>query len=122
MATPNKIIEYVDGIKVNSYGEEEKFHWICDLDGMVKRIVMQQDEGVNYKYPNDMDSQLLIPAPFEGIYAKYIIAMIDLNNKEFTAYNNAVAVFTTQFEEYKKAYIREHMPKSAGGYKNVMGW
>ena len=121
MATPNKVIEYVDGIKPNAYGEEEKFRWLCDLDGMVKRIVMQDENGVDYKYPKDMDTQLLIPHPFEGVYAQYLITMIDLCNKEYNAYNNSAAAFETKFSEYKKAYIREHMPKSAGGYRNVMG-
>lgn len=121
MATPNKVIEYVDKVKVNAYGEEEKFQWLCDLDGMVKRLVMQDEEGVSYEYPRDMDSHLLVPAPFEGVYALYLEAMIDFYNKEYTRYNNVMLMFNAKFDEYKKAYIREHMPKSAGGYRNVMG-
>lgn len=121
MATANKVIEYLDGIKPNAYGSEEKFRWLCDLDGMVKRIVMQEAEGVDYQYPRDMDRQLLIPHPFEGLYAQYLSTMIDLSNKDFNAYNNNAEVFETKFAEFKKAYIREHMPKSHGGYRNVMG-
>lgn len=119
MATPNKIIEYVNRVKANVYGEEEKFHWLCDLDGMVKRIVMQEAEGVTYAYPQDMDTQLLIPPPFEGVYALYLQAMIALHNKDYNEYNNALMVFDTKFSEYKKAYIREHRPKSAGVIKVV---
>jgi hypothetical protein len=120
MATPNKVIEYLDRVKANAYGEEEKFRWICDLDGMVKRIVMQEEGGVDYQYPKDMDSQLLIPAPFEGVYAHYLEAMIDLCNRDYNAYNNAAAVFETKFSEFKKAYIRENMPKDHGYYRGVM--
>lgn len=119
MATPNKVIEYVNHIKANAFEEEEQFQWLCDLDGMVKRIVMQEEEGVDYRYPEDMDTHLLIPHPFEGVYALYLQAMISLHEKNYNDYNNAVLVFDTKFDEYKKAYIREHRPKSAGGFKVV---
>lgn len=121
MATPNKIIEYVDKVKPNAYGDEEKFQWLCEVDGMVKRLVMQEEESVQISYPDDMDSQLLVPHPFDVVYALYLQGMIDLANKEYNSYNNTMMVFNTKFDEYKKAYLREHMPKSAGGYKNVMG-
>ena len=117
MATPNKVIEYVNHVKVNAFEEEEKFHWLCDLDGMVKRVVMQDGESVDYRYPQDMDTQLLIPHPYEGLYALYLQAMISLNEKNYNDYNNALLAFDTQFAEYKKLYIREHRPKSAGGFK-----
>ena len=117
MATANKVIEYVDHVKINAFAEEEKFRWLCDLDGMVKRIVMQEEEGVDYAYPADMGTQLLIPPPFEGVYALYLQAMISLHEKNYNDYNNALLVFETKFNEYKKAYIRKHRPKSAGGYR-----
>lgn len=121
MATINKVIEYVDRVKPNAYDEEEKFQWLCDLDGRVKQVVMQESEGVGYQYPKDMDTPLLIPAPYEGVYALYMEAMIDYHNREYNNYNNSMLMFNTQYEEYKKAYIREHEPKSSGSYKNVMG-
>ena len=119
--TPNKVIEYVDKVKPNAYDDEVKFQWLCDLDGMVKRLVMQEEEGVDYKYPEDMDTHLLVPAPFDGIYAQYLEVQIDFRNKEYTSYNNSATIFNSTFEDYKKAYIRENMPKSYGGFKNVMG-
>jgi hypothetical protein len=121
MATANKIIEQVDKVKPNAYGEEEKFRWLCDLDGMVKRVVMQEAEGVDYSYPADMDTQLLIPHPWEGAYVQYLMAKIDFHNKDYNAYNNAALVFDATFSEYKKAFIRENMPKSSGGFRNVVG-
>lgn len=119
MTTINKVIEYVDGVKPNTFDEEQKFRWICDLDGMVKRLVFQDREGVSYQYPDDLDTQLLIPPPFENIYALYMEAQIDFHNREYAAYNNSAVMFDSQFEEYKKAYIRDNMPKGAGTFKNI---
>lgn len=121
MATANKVIEYVDRLKPNAYGEEEKFQWLCDLDGMIRRVVMQEDDGVDYRYPADMDTPLLVPHPWEDIYSQYMITKIDLNNRDYNSYNNNALVFDSTFSEFKKAYIRDHMPKGHGTYRNA-GW
>ena len=67
--TPNKAIEIVDRLKPNPYSEEDKLRWINELDGMVQRLVIQTDNVTRYVYPEDMDKELLIPAPFENLYA-----------------------------------------------------
>ena len=64
-----------------------------------------------------MDTQLLVPHPWESIYAMYLEAQIDLQNKDYEDYNNAVLVFNDRLDEYKRAYIREHRPKSAGSIR-----
>lgn len=119
MHTVNKVIEYVDRVKPNAYGEEEKYRWLSELDGMVRRVVMQEPEVSPYRYPDDGDTELLVPYPFNEVYPLYMMAMIDLHNKEYAAYNNSVMTFNTKLDEYKKAYIREHLPKSAGYQRNI---
>lgn len=106
--TANKAIEIVDSLKPNSYDEEAKLRWINDLEGMVKRLVIQDKEFTPYEYPGDMDKELLVPAPFDNVYVLYLEAMIDFYNKEYGNYNNSVAMFEANFTEYKKAYIREN--------------
>ena len=115
--TPNKVIEYVDRVKHNAYGPEEKFAWLSGLDGMIRRVVMQEDGAVAYSYPDDADCDLLVPYPFDDIYSLYMQAKIDFYNKEYDDYNNATAVFQERFDEFKKAYIRENMPVSSGAVK-----
>lgn len=121
MTTPNKVIEYVDKVKINAFDQEEKFQWLRELEGMVKRQVMQDTEGVMLEYPDDLDSPLLVEQPWDSVYALYLEAMIDFHNKEYTSYNNTILLFNTKFEDYKKAYIRAHRPKRAGTFRNVMG-
>lgn len=106
--TPNKAIEIIDSLRPNAYGEEQKLSWISDLDGMVKRLVIQESEFVPYSYPEDMDRELLISAPFESLYSLYLETMINYYNREYGNYNNSAAMFEARFTEYKKAYIREH--------------
>jgi hypothetical protein len=117
MATPNKVIEHVDKVKINAYDPEDKFHWLSELDGMIRCVVMQEEGAFAYSYPDDGDRDLLVPYPFDNIYPLYLIAMISLHNREYNNYNNEIQVFNTRFEEYKKAYIRENIPKSSGRVK-----
>lgn len=109
--TPNKAIEIIDRLKPNSYSEEDKLRWINEIDGMVQRLVVQSDEIKKYSYPEDMDKELLIPAPFENVYPLYLEAKIDYQNREYANYNNSATMFEAEYSEYKKAYIREHQAK-----------
>jgi hypothetical protein len=109
--TPNKVIESVDNKKPNAYDEETKFAWINELDGMVKKLVFQEENPMPYVFPNDLDKELLIPYPFDNLYDLYLESMIDYYNKEYANYNNSAMMFESRFSEYKKSYIREHRVK-----------
>ena len=115
--TISKIIERVDRERPNAFDEESKFRWITDFEGMVCRVVMQMEEPVGYEYPADMDRELLIGEPWGRLYALYLEAMIDYHNREYNNYNAVMTMFNSEFEEYKKAYIREVMPLSAGNIR-----
>ena len=119
MVTINKIIEQVDEVILNTFDEEMKFHWLANLDGQISRLVLQSEEPVVYEYPKDMDRNLLVDAPFDGIYAMYLEAQIHLHNREYDDYNNAAMVYSSLLDEYKKWYIRENRPKSAGNFYNI---
>ena len=135
--TPNKAIERIDKLRPNPYSEEDKLRWINELDGQVKTLVFQWNEKYiqeleskrksgeiteeeykklidktkEYSYPEDLDKELLIPAPFENLYCLYLEANIDYHNREYKNYNNTARMFEAQFSEYKKAYIREHQAR-----------
>lgn len=109
--TPNKVIEDVDSIRPNAYDDKIKLSWINELDGMVTRLVLQEDSYTDYVYPQDLEKELIIPSPFDNVYKLYVEAMIDYHNREYENYNNSVMMFDTRFNEYKKAYIREHSAK-----------
>lgn len=106
--TPNKAIEIIDRLKPNIYTDEDKLRWINELDGMVQRLVMQKDKITQYSYPEDMDRELLIPAPYDDSYTLFLEAKIDYYNREYGNYNNSATMFEAQFSEYKKDYIRHN--------------
>ena len=109
--TPNKAIEIIDRLKPNAYSDEDKLRWINELDGMVQKLVFQNGTITQYSYPEDMDRELLVIAPFDDVYTLFLEAKIDYHNREYANYNNSAMMFESQFTEYKKAYIREHPAK-----------
>lgn len=119
--TINKAIEQVDGIVLNTFDTEAKFHWIANLDGMIARVVMGMAEPVSYEYPKDMDKPLLVWEPFEDIYELYLQAMIDFHNREYDNYNNSMLMFNERLEDYKAWYIREYGYGGAKNFRNVFG-
>lgn len=106
--TPNKAIEKVDRLKPNSYSEEDKLGWINELDGMVQRLVFQSDTVKEYVYPNDLETELLVPAPYDDVYTLFLEAKIDYYNREYGNYNNSAMMFEAQYNEFKKDYIRHN--------------
>lgn len=102
----NKVIERIDAIRPNSYSEEIKLAWINDFEETVQKTVMLSPEIRTLSYPEDMETELLITAPYDNLYCFYLESMIDYYNREYSNYNNSVLMFETRFTEYKKAYIR----------------
>ena len=108
---PTKAIETVDKLKPNAYSDEDKLRWINELEGMAQRLVIQAEKIKQLSYPEDMDTELLIPAPFDDVYTLFLEAKIDYYNREYEDYNSSALMFEEQYKEYRKWYIREHPAK-----------
>lgn len=120
MATMNSVIEYVDRVKPNAYGNDEKYRWINTLEGLVSREVLN-DDAPEYNLPDDADTPLLVPVPYDDIYHLYVSAMIDFYNREYTEYNNTIMMFQERLEQYKVWYLRSGQGHRPLNFRNVMG-
>ena len=118
MATVNRVTAYIDRVKPNVYTDEDKFNWISTLEGLVAREVMGE-EGPEYEFPKDVDTELMVPSPFDDIYQLYVGAMIDFHNREYDQYNNTAAMFEERLEQFKAWYIRNNPSCNRVNFKNV---
>ena len=118
-----KIIEAINGIdslKHNTYTESDKVQWLSRLDNMVKKHIIDTHERVEdvifygYDESTDTSTELLVPAPYDEVYLRWMEAQIDYHNGEYKKYNNAIIMFNKAFEEYQAYYNRNHMPLSHG--------
>lgn len=111
-------ISHIDSIKPNRYTQVEKIKWLSTLDGLIKREIIDTHEGgenvsfAGYDDVSDLTSELLVPAPYDDMYLKWLETQIDYANGEYNKYNNTAMAFNTVLESYKKYYNRTHKPIS----------
>ena len=113
-------ISKVDALKPNTYTPEDKIDWLSTLDHRVKTQIIdahQHNDPIffyGYDSISDQETELLVPAPFDEMYLRWLEAMIDYHNSDDDRYNNAIILFNNAYEGYKKHYTRTHMPISKG--------
>ena len=110
-------INRVDTIKPNSYKQSEKVDWLSTLDGIIKSEIIDTHEGgeaivfEGYDANTLLDTELLVPAPYDDIYIRWLEARIDYANGEYGKYNNSLTAYNDAYDLYARYYNRKHMPK-----------
>ena len=113
-------ISKIDSLKYNTYSQEDKVDWLSRLDWMVKRQIVDTHEGgqavffTGYDADTDLHTVLLIPAPFDEIYLRWLEAQIDYTNGEMDKYNASIIMYNTAYEAFENYYNRNHMPVKKG--------
>ena len=120
-----EVISKVDALKPNTYTTEDKVGWLSNLDARVKTQIIDTHRHrepiffYGYDPSLDMDTELIVHAPYDDMYLRWLEAMIDYHNSEDDRYNNAITLFNTAYEGFKKHYTRTHMPISTGGKRFI---
>lgn len=109
-------ISRVDNIKPNRYTQVEKIKWLSTLDGIVKAEIIDTHEGgesipfAGYDDVSALTTDLLVPAPYDEIYVRWLEAQIDYANGEYGKYNNSITMYNTAFSAYERYYNRLNKP------------
>jgi hypothetical protein len=112
-------INRVDSTKPNSYTQVEKVDWLSTLDGVIKTNIIDTHEGGEnvvfdgYDADTSLDTELLVPAPYDDIYIRWLEARIDYANGEINKYNNSLTAYNDAYDLYANHYNRKHMPKGS---------
>lgn len=113
-------IARVDTVKPNTYTLNEKIKWLSELDGIIKAEIIDTHEGgeditfSGYTDTTDTDTKLLVPAPYDEVYIRYLEMQIDYANNEYGKYNNSMVMYNSVYSAFEKHYNRDHMPISRG--------
>ena len=114
--TINEAINQFDNLKANTYQQDDKIRWLSRLDAMVKHQIIDTHDGAEsitftgYGNETELNTELLIPEPFDDAYMWWMEAQVDYHNGEYKKYNNAMAMFNAAYEAYQNYYNRNHMP------------
>lgn len=109
-------INRIDAVHPNNYTQLEKVAWLSTLDGVIKKEIIDTHEGAEavafngYTEETPLDTELLVPAPYDEVYLFWLQSKIDYWNGELGKYNNSIAMYNTAYSAFEKAYNREHKP------------
>ena len=110
-------INRIDVLKPNGYSQAEKIQWLSTLDGIIKREIIDTHEGGEgvtfngYTEETSLTTELLVPAPYDDVYLRYLEMQIDYANGEYGKYNNSMSMYDTAYSNFQRYYNRTHMPK-----------
>ena len=112
-------INQVDGIKFNTYSQEDKVRWLSSLDAKITAVLdgaypSPMGGSVPYDPNADMERELLLESPWDEMYLRWMEAMIDYNNGETDSYNRSITLFNNLYQNFCDWYIRRNMPAQHG--------
>ena len=112
-------INRLDSLKPNNYSQDEKVAWLSKLDGIIKeKVIDTHEDGEDivfdgYDANTNTATEMLVPAPYDDIYVRWLEAQVDYANGEYGKYNNSITMYNSAYAEYAGYYNRKHMPKGA---------
>lgn len=117
--TISEVIAQTQAVRPDLYTDEQITGWLSELDGQLSVELLKTDP-VSYSWPEDANTSLLVPHPYDRLYHLYVIAMIDLYNRETELYANDMAVFNSAMQEYRSYYRRTNRPAADGNWFKTM--
>lgn len=117
--TINEAIMAADELRPNVFEEDMKTEWLSELDGKIALEIYKSGNVPRYEYPSNSETELMVAHPHSDIYPLYLVAMIDFYNQDIAGYQNAMSMFNNKYDIFAKWYIRNNVPKSSGGFKNL---
>lgn len=112
-------IDRNDGLKYNTYTNAEKIMWLSQLDWDIKKNILDRYANSGhwgfwgYTEDTDPETQLLVPAPWDQMYLRWLEAQIDYHNGETERYNMSIVRFQDMYNDFAAYYGRTHMPLMA---------
>ena len=114
--TINEAISSLDALKHNTYTRSDKVTWLSRLDHRIQQEILDTHEAsACMGFPGDTDdtdgdTELLVPAPYDEVYLRWMEAQIDYHNGEYGKYNNSITMYNQAYAAYRNYYNRTHMP------------
>ena len=117
------IIAYIDEIIDEHTGTENEFllnmkTFLGTKLGKTGREIVTELYTFNgYDENSSLDTILLVDAPYDEIYIRWLESQIDYANGEYGKYNNSITAYNTAWKGYMNYYNRKHMPLQNNGLK-----
>lgn len=113
-----EVIELADDMKPNAFSNRVKVLWLNALEGRIAADVLllapEEVRGLSYRYPEDLDTELLITPPHDDLYLLWLQAKIDEANGEYDKYQNTMQIYNEYYGNFLRWFASLYDP--AQGY------
>ncbi len=111
-------IERADDVKPNAFDSKTKVAWLNALEGRIAASVFllapAEIRQLQYRLPEDLETELLVTAPHDDIYLLWIQAKIDEGNGEYDKYQNTMQIYNEHYGSFLRWFAGLYDP--AEGY------
>lgn len=105
-------IKEADRLKPNAFPTEDKLRWLERLERRVREEVLAHYTGtvpeVEPFTTEDLENELLVPAPYDEMYIHWLCAMMDYYEREIDSFNASNAMFEAVFVSFRNWYNWNH--------------
>lgn len=100
----SELIQKVQEEKPNTFTDEKVLTFVNEVEADVSEQ-LRLIEPKQYT-SDDMETELLVPSPYDRLYVSYLKAQIDYANEEYDSYQNNAAQHVQDFRDYVDWVIR----------------
>lgn len=117
-----RLLYNVNKEKPNSLSNEYLTGKVNEVEAIVQTYLeVPISKRTSYKWPEDTDSDLIVPEPHSRLYMSYLKACIDLANEELESYTNNQAQFEIDYQEWTGYVTRNGIARRTAPVK-IRGW
>ena len=96
--------------------EADAVRWLSELDGRLAFELYRADAWTPYDPASDLDSELLVPFPWDGLYVHHLEAMTYYTNGEYDRYEPARAMSERTLTDFRHFLQRTQARPGVPGF------
>lgn len=109
----NQVIAKADTVCPNGYDDKIKIEWLSQCEAEIyENIILTHEGAEKHKFDGygeeNLETELIVPAPYDDLYVYYIEAQIGYATKEMVRYNNAMSMFNSAVSAFRNYYNGLH--------------
>ena len=107
------IIQEVDSLFPNQFGEQDKLRWLERFHDRVWREIVATHADAPEREECDREDELPFPVAYLDAYVRYLEAQVHYHNGETDLQNDAANACNAAFASLRNWYNARHMPLQA---------
>ena len=122
--TVRELFDFIKGVRPGfAFSDAQMMVWLNEIEGKVQTDILLLDPAVGedgtvtglveYDVTTDMNTELIVPFPWNKLYRYFMLMSIDLYNGEYQRYANTFDLFNEAYEEYS-AWVAQNLAPANG--------